>query len=108
MIHQLVILQAQPSAIPSLVIFAGIIVFFFFFVMRPQMKKQKQEKNFQETLKTGKMVVTTCGIHGRISQIMDDSVVLETMAGKLKFEKTAISRDLTTARYPEHKETKEK
>ncbi|MTE25086.1 preprotein translocase subunit YajC, partial [Microbacterium sp. ZXX196] len=56
----LILLQAQeqPSIMPTFIMIGGMIVFFYFFMIRPQMKKQKQEKNFQESLKPGRMVVT--------------------------------------------------
>ena len=70
-------------------------------MIRPQMKKQKQEKIFQDSLKPGAKVITTSGMHGTIFSISDDGVVLETLSGKLKFEKAAISKDFTAARFPE-------
>ena len=82
--------------------FAG----FYFLMIRPQMKKSNQEKKFQENLKIGQRVVTTSGIHARITQIMEDGVILETLSGKLKFEKTSISREYTQARFPDTIETK--
>lgn len=97
---------AQPSMLPTLLMIGGMVVFFYFFMMRPQMKKQKEEKKFQDNLKPGRMVVTTSGIHGRVSQVTEDGVILETMAGKLKFEKAAISREFTQNRFPENKTEK--
>ena len=70
-------------------------------MIRPQMKKSKQEKNFQSELKVGSRVVTTSGMHGRIAQIQEDGVVIETLSGKLKFEKAAISREFTKQRFPD-------
>ena len=70
------------------------------------MKKAKQEKNFQESLKVGARVVTTSGMHGRIAQIQDDGVVIETLSGKLKFEKAAISREFTQQRFPDSADDK--
>ena len=78
------------------IMFAG----FYFLMIRPQMRKQKLEKQFQENLKIGQRVVTTSGMHGRIAQIQEDGIVLETLSGKLKFEKAAISREFTTNRFP--------
>lgn len=87
---------------PMLVMFVA----FYFLMIRPQMTKAKKEKTFQENLKVGTRVVTTSGIHGRIAAIADDGVVVETMSGKIKFEKAAISRDLTTTRFPDSEEVK--
>ena len=97
------ILQAPAGGggMQMMILFAVFVAFMYFVMIRPQMKKQKQEKNFQETLKIGSRVVTTSGMHGRISQIQEDGVIIETLSGKLKFEKAAISKDFTQARFPE-------
>jgi preprotein translocase subunit YajC len=71
------------------------IVVFYFFMIRPQQKKAKQEKEFESALKVGDRVITKSGIHGRIAELADASVVIETMAGKIKFERAAISPELT-------------
>ena len=94
-----IFLQASPleGMLPLLVMVAAMFLLFLW----PQMRKQKKEKQFQEALKPGAKVVTTSGIHAKILQVMDDGVILETMSGKLKFEKAAISREFTEARFPE-------
>lgn len=90
----------------TLLMMGVMFVGFYFLMIRPQMKKQKQEKNFQETIKVGSRVVMTSGLQGRISQVMEDGVVIETMSGKLKFEKAAISREFTQQRFPDTSEVK--
>jgi len=94
---------AQPEGGGSMMmIMMGVMVVGFYFLMiRPQMRKQKQEKKFQDELKVGSRVVLTSGLHGRISQIQEDGVIIETLSGKLKFEKAAISREFTDARFGE-------
>lgn len=87
---------------PMLLIF----VVFYFLMIRPQLTKQRKEKNFQESLKVGMKIVTTSGLHGRIFALEDNAVIIETLSGKLKFELAAISRDLTLSKYPEEKEEK--
>ncbi|MXN90040.1 preprotein translocase subunit YajC [Flavobacterium sp. Sd200] len=72
-----------------------IIVVFYFFMLRPQQKKIKQEKEFESGLKNGDKVVTKSGIHGRIAELTETAVIIETMAGKIKFERSAISAELT-------------
>ncbi len=70
-------------------------VVIYFFMIRPQQKKQKLEKQFEQALKVGDKIITKSGIHGRIAELANDTVVLETMAGKLKMERSAISLDLS-------------
>ena len=92
---------AQGNSTTMLMMMGVMIVGFYFLMIRPQMKKQKQEKKFQEDLKVGSRVVLTSGLHGRIAQIQEDGVVIETLSGKLKFEKAAISREFTDNRFGE-------
>lgn len=74
-----------------------IIAVFYFLIMRPQAKKRKEEKTFAESLKVGTKVITTSGIHGKVNQINPEkgTVVIETGAGKMTFERSAISVELT-------------
>ena len=94
-----IFLQASPleGMLPMLIMVGAMFLLFLW----PQMRKQKKEKQFQEALKPGAKVVTTSGMHAKILQIMDDGVILETMSGKLKFDRAAISREFTEARFPE-------
>lgn len=94
-----IFLQASPlgGMLPMVVMVAAMFLLFLW----PQMRKQKKERQFQEALKPGAKIVTTSGMHAKILQVMEDGVILETMSGKLKFEKAAISREFTEARFPE-------
>ncbi len=74
-----------------------IIVVFYFFIIRPQQQKLKQEKAFEAGLKTGDKIITKSGIHGKIAELAETTVVIETMSGKLKMERNAISLELTAA-----------
>ncbi len=68
-----------------------ILVVFYFFMIRPQMKKQKELKNFRENLAVGDKIVTIGGIHGKIIEIADATVLISCDSGKLRLDKTAIS-----------------
>lgn len=71
------------------------VLFIVFFMVIPQRKRAKKEKEFEANLKVGDRIVTKSGIHGRIAELSETTIVLETMAGKLKMEKAAISPELT-------------
>jgi len=106
-----IFLQAAPGggSSPMMLIMMGVMfVGFYFLMIRPQMRKQKQEKKFQEELKVGSRVVLTSGLHGRIAQIQDDGFVIETLSGKLKFEKAAVSREFTDTRFGDKAKAAEK
>jgi preprotein translocase subunit YajC len=70
---------------------------FYFLIIRPQSKRRKEEKEFSESLKVGDKVIMTSGIHGKVNQINPDkgTVMVETGAGKMLFERSAVSVELT-------------
>lgn len=71
------------------------IAVFYFLLIMPQQKRAKKEKAFDAALKVGDKVITKAGIHGKISEISTESLVIETMSGKIKMERSAISSELT-------------
>lgn len=78
--------------------FAPFILMFvviYFFMIRPQQKKAKQEKQFEADLKTGDKIITKSGLHGKIAELAETTVVIETMSGKLKMERSAISMEMS-------------
>lgn len=70
---------------------------FFVFLILPQQKKIKKEKAFETGLKVGDRIITKSGFHGKITEIAETTVIIETMSGKLKLEKSAISLELSSA-----------
>lgn len=71
------------------------IVVFYFLLIRPQQQRVKKEKAFESGLKVGDRIITKAGIHGKIAEMNDDTIVVETMAGKIKMEKSAISMEMS-------------
>lgn len=71
-------------------------VVIYFLMIRPQQKRMKKEKEYEANIKVGDRVVTKSGLHGKISELADTTVVLETMAGKLKMERSAISMEMSS------------
>ena len=74
------------------------LVVFFFFIILPQQRRQKKEKNFMRDMKKGDRVITKSGIHGKIMELndKDNTCIVETLAGKLKIERSAISLELSS------------
>ncbi|MFZ1694717.1 MAG: preprotein translocase subunit YajC [Flavobacteriales bacterium] len=96
------LLQAAPaepgaSGGPQFWIMMGLImVVFWFFMIRPQQKKAKDAKKFREALQKGAKVVTIGGIHGRVVEVNDTTILVEVDNNvKLRFEKSAIAMDNT-------------
>ncbi|WP_413997635.1 preprotein translocase subunit YajC [Flavobacterium sp. W1B] len=72
-------------------------VVIYFFMIRPQQKRAKNEKEFENSLKVGDKIITKSGLHGKVAELADTTVVIETMAGKLKMERSAISMEMSAA-----------
>ena len=71
-------------------------VVFYFFMIRPQQKKTKDAKKFRETLQKGTKVITIGGLHGKVIDVSEKTVLIEAADGvKLRFEKSAIAMDST-------------
>jgi preprotein translocase subunit YajC len=87
----------DSGTLASMLPFAAMILVLYFFMIRPQMTKAKKEKSFQAEIKKGAKVVTSSGIHGKIAEIneTDNTITIETGAGKIKFERAAISMELS-------------
>lgn len=82
------------SYLPYILIF----VVFYFFMIAPQMKRAKKEKKFASELKRGDKIVTKSGMHGKIVDLndKDHSCIIETLAGKIKFDRSAISVEMSS------------
>ena len=77
--------------------YIAIIGVFYFLMIRPQQAKAKKEKEFESGLKVGDRIVTKSGLHGKIAELAETTIVVETMSGKLKMERSAISLEMSAA-----------
>ena len=75
-------------------IIGGMVLVFYFFMIRPQSQKAKKAKKFQEDLQKGDKVVTIGGIHGKILEVTDTTVLISSEGTKLRFEKSAIAQTI--------------
>ena len=82
----------NPMLIAQLVL---MIVVFYFLIIMPKNKKIKLEKQFLTNLKTGDKIITIAGIHGKVFEIAETTIVMETMSGKLRVEKSSISAEMS-------------
>ncbi|MBN09789.1 MAG: preprotein translocase subunit YajC [Flavobacteriaceae bacterium] len=88
-------MQGFSDQLPFLLL---MLVVFFFFIILPQSRRNKKEKSFMNNLKKGDRVITKSGIHAKILELndRDNTCVIETMAGKLKIERTALSLEMSS------------
>jgi preprotein translocase subunit YajC len=98
MSHFVIFLQAAPGAgSMQLLLIGGMILVFWLFMIRPQQKKAKQAKAFQQNMQKGDKIVTIAGIHGTVNKVNEDgTIMIETSPGSyMKIEKSAISIEWT-------------
>jgi preprotein translocase subunit YajC len=79
----------------SLILLGAMILVFWLFMIRPQAKKAKMAKQFQENMQKGDRIVTIAGIHGIVNKVNEDgTIMIETSPGMyMKIEKSAISME---------------
>ena len=82
---------AQQSSWSFWVMMIAIFVIFYFFMIRPQTKRQKEIKKFQDSLENGKTVITQGGIYGRVREVKDNYVLVEIADGvKIRVNKNMV------------------
>lgn len=82
--------EPQGGGMQTLIMFGLIAIVFYFFMIRPQMKKNKETRKFRESLATGDKIITAGGIHGKILEISDTTVLISSEGTKLRLEKSSI------------------
>ena len=73
----------NQSGMPMLIMMVAIFVIMWLFMIRPQQKKQKKIRQFQNALKEGDKVVTGGGIYGAVKRvnIEENTVDIEVARG---------------------------
>ena len=93
-LQELFLMAGQEGGNPMgmFIMMGAVMIVFYFFMIRPQMKKQKELKKFREGLKVGDKVVSIGGIHGKILEVTDTTVLIQSEGTKLRLEKSAVSQ----------------
>jgi preprotein translocase subunit YajC len=83
--------DASGQMMSTFIMFGAIIAIFYFMIIRPQKKRQDEMKKMLDGLKKGDKVVLASGIHGTISEVEDNSALVQIADNvKIKVEKSAI------------------
>ena len=79
--------------LPSLGMIVALVVVFYFMLWRPQSKQKKAREKMMKELKVGDRVKTIGMMYGRVAEIKDNTVTVETGRDKVKlvFDRSAIS-----------------
>ena len=93
--------QTQATGTAGLVMtflpFILLIGVFYFLIIRPQKNQEKKDKEMRENIEVGDEIVTNGGIVGLVTQIKDDTVVIETAGNRtrIRIMKWAVAKVLT-------------
>lgn len=86
--------KGQGGAWGSFLMLFAIIIIFYLFLIRPQVKKQKEVRNFRSALKKGDKVLTVGGIYGKITDIKETTLTLEIAENvRIKVDKSGVIND---------------
>ena len=66
--------------------FVVLIVVFYFFLIRPQRKRDKQERDMRNSIEIGDEISTIGGFIGRVVNIKDDVLVIESSSDRTKLK----------------------
>ena len=84
--------SGQPSSLPSILMLVVFVVIFYFLLIRPQMKRNKEQRQLLSSIEKGDEVVTAAGLYGKIINVDETSVELEIAKGVVvKLQKQAVS-----------------
>ncbi|MDD4141870.1 MAG: preprotein translocase subunit YajC [Bacteroidales bacterium] len=78
----------------SIILLVLLVLAFYLFFIRPSVKKQKQQKEYQNSLAKGSNIVTIGGIHGKIVEVNETTFVIETEGSKMEIEKSAVNAEM--------------
>jgi preprotein translocase subunit YajC len=93
----LLALESAPAAgggfTQSIFLMVAFVAIFYFVMLRPQQKEQKEHAALLASLQKGDSVVTTAGLHGRVHEVKESTLLLEVAPGVvMKVERDSVRR----------------
>ena len=79
------------------------VVAMYFLIFRPENKRKKQAEEMRNSLKKGDQITTIGGIMGRIVQVMDESIIIETSEDRVRLELTKWAVSTNNSQQPADK-----
>ncbi len=89
--------QATGGGMSQFILLGAMFLVMYLFFIRPQQKRRKEAEIFRNSIQKGDRIVTIGGIHGKITQVKDSTVIISTEGGKLEIEKSAVSANSATS-----------
>ncbi|MBP0976646.1 MAG: preprotein translocase subunit YajC [Oscillospiraceae bacterium] len=89
--------STTSAMLSMLITFVPLFAVFYFLIVRPQKKREKEEKEMRESISIGDEIITIGGIIGLVVRQTDDTLVIETGGdrSKLRIQKSAVKENVT-------------
>ena len=82
------------------------IALMYFLMIRPENKRKKEAENMRSSLKKGDQITTIGGIVGKIVQVADENIIIETSDDRVRMELTKWAVSTNNSNPPEDKKSK--
>lgn len=98
-----ILLAAQAaggSSMPFLIMMIAIFVIMWLFMVRPEQKKRKEIRNFQNQLKEGDKIMTSGGIYGTVKSIDNEKNIINVEIARgvvIPVDRNCVFRDINQA-----------
>ncbi len=76
----------------NMLLLLGAVLVYFFLIFRAPMKRRKELKKFVESLSAGDKVITSSGIHGKVLEVAETTILISSEGSKLRVDKNSIAR----------------
>ena len=92
----------------SLIMLVVLIAVFYFLLIRPENKRKKQAQDMHNSLKKGDTITSIGGIVGKVVQVNDGTIIIETSEDRVRMELTKWAVSTVGVQTGEQPETKKK
>ncbi len=100
--------QTAATSGSFLIMMILMVAFMYFMIWRPESKRKKEAEAMRSSLKKGDQVTTIGGIVGKIVQVTDDNIIIETSEDRVRMEMTKWAVSTNNSQQPEEKKGRKK
>ena len=85
----------------TLIMLVAMIALVYFMMIRPENKRKKEAEAMRNSLKKGDQITTIGGIVGKIVQVQDETIIIETSEDRVRMELTKWAVSTNNSQQPE-------
>ncbi len=92
---------AAASSSSFLIMIVIMVAVMYFMIWRPESKRKKQAEAMRSSLKKGDQITTIGGIIGKIVQVQDETIIIETSEDRVRMELAKWAVSTNNSQQPE-------